>query len=82
MNFVNPEKNEYAYKLESSFNKDDWHTIGSQHYINLTNLNSGTYLLKIRTSDAGGKWNPSIKTLKIIRCCRRGGEHGGLIFSI
>lgn len=66
MNFVNPEKNEYAYKLESSFNKDDWHTIGSQHYINLTNLNSGTYLLKIKTSDAGGKWNPSIKTLRII----------------
>jgi len=65
MNFVNPEKNEYAYKLESSFNKDDWHTIGSQHYINLTNLNSGTYLLKIKTSDASGKWNPAIKTLKI-----------------
>jgi signal transduction histidine kinase/ligand-binding sensor domain-containing protein/DNA-binding response OmpR family regulator len=65
MNFVSPEKNEYAYKLESSFNKDDWHMIGSQHYINLTNLNSGTYLLKIKTSDAGGKWNPSIKTLKI-----------------
>lgn len=66
MNFVNPEKNEYAYKLESSFNKDDWHNIGSQHYINLTNLNSGTYLLKLRTSDAGGKWNPAVKTLKII----------------
>ena len=65
MNFVNPEKNEYAYKLESSFNKDSWHNIGSQHYINLTNLNSGTYTLKIRTSDAGGKWNPTIKTLKI-----------------
>lgn len=66
MNFINPEKNEYAYKLESSFNKDNWHNIGSQHYINLTNLNSGTYYLKIKTSDAGGKWNPSIKTLKII----------------
>ncbi|MDR6764439.1 signal transduction histidine kinase/ligand-binding sensor domain-containing protein/DNA-binding response OmpR family regulator [Flavobacterium sp. 2755] len=66
MNFVSPEKNEYAYKLESSFNKDDWHIIGSQHYINLTNLNSGTYLLKIKTSDGGGKWNPAIKTLKII----------------
>lgn len=66
MNFVTPEKNEYAYKLESSFNKDDWHTIGSQHYINLTNLNSGTYLLKIKTSDGGGKWNPAVKTLKII----------------
>ncbi|MGQ7947534.1 hybrid sensor histidine kinase/response regulator transcription factor [Flavobacterium sp. WC2509] len=66
MNYVNPEKNEYAYKLESSLNKDNWHTIGSQHYINLTNLNSGTYFLKIKTSDASGKWNPSIKTLKII----------------
>ena len=48
---VLPEKSEYAYKLESSFNKDDWHNIGSQHYINLTNLNSGTYLLKIKTSN-------------------------------
>jgi signal transduction histidine kinase/DNA-binding response OmpR family regulator len=40
--------------------------IGSQHYINLTNLNSGTYLLKIKTSNGGGEWNPTIKTLKII----------------
>ena len=66
MNFISPEKNEYAYKLESSFNKDEWHVIGSQHYINLTNLNSGTYLLKIKTSNGGGEWNPTIKTLKII----------------
>jgi signal transduction histidine kinase/ligand-binding sensor domain-containing protein/DNA-binding response OmpR family regulator len=64
MSFISPEKNEYAYKLESS-NKDEWHIIGSQHYINLTNLNSGTYLLKIKTSNGGGEWNPSIKTLKI-----------------
>ncbi|WP_347052761.1 two-component regulator propeller domain-containing protein [Flavobacterium olei] len=65
MNFISPEKNEYAYKLESSFNKDEWHSIGSQHYINLTNLNSGTYTLKIKTSNGGGEWNPTIKTLKI-----------------
>ncbi|KQB42869.1 Histidine kinase [Flavobacterium daejeonense] len=66
MNFISPEKSEYAYKLESSFNKDEWHIIGSQHYINLTNLNSGTYILKIKTSNGGGMWNPSVKTLKII----------------
>lgn len=65
MNFVNPENNEYAYKLESAFNKDNWHNIGSQHYINLTNLNSGTYFLKIKASNGGGIWNSSIKTLKI-----------------
>jgi signal transduction histidine kinase/ligand-binding sensor domain-containing protein/DNA-binding response OmpR family regulator len=65
MNFVYPENNKYAYKLESAFNKDDWHNIGSQHYINLTNLSSGTYLLKIKASNEGGIGNPSIKTLKI-----------------
>jgi len=65
MNFVNPENSEYAYKLESSFNKDNWHSIGSQHYINLTNLNSGTYFLKIKASNGGDLWDSTIKTLKI-----------------
>lgn len=66
LNFVNPQNNKYAYKLESSFNKDDWHDIGAQHLVNLTNLSSGTYILKIKTSHEDGVWNPSIKTLKII----------------
>ncbi|TDW44579.1 two component regulator with propeller domain [Flavobacterium sp. 270] len=65
MNFVNPENNEYAYKLESIFDKDDWHNIGSQHHINLTDLYSGTYDLKIKTSNEDGVWNPSIKTFRI-----------------
>ncbi|MBC7845983.1 MAG: response regulator [Flavobacterium sp.] len=65
LNFVNSQNNEYAYKLESSFNKDDWHNIGSQHMVNLTNLSSGTYLLQIKTSNEDGLWNPNIKTLKI-----------------
>lgn len=47
-------------------------------YINLTNLNSGTYILKIKTSNGGGEWNPTIKTLKLL-CYRLGGKHGGLI---
>jgi signal transduction histidine kinase/ligand-binding sensor domain-containing protein/DNA-binding response OmpR family regulator len=66
MNFVNPENNEYAYKLENSYNKDNWHDLGSQHNVNLTNLNSGTYFLKVRTTNEKGVWNPSIKTLQII----------------
>jgi signal transduction histidine kinase/ligand-binding sensor domain-containing protein/DNA-binding NarL/FixJ family response regulator len=65
MNFVNAQDNKYAYKLENSFNKDDWHNIGSQHYINLTNLSSGTYFLRIKASNGGDVWNSSIKTLKI-----------------
>ena len=66
LNFVNPQNNKYAYKLESSFNKDDWHDIGAQHLVNLTNLSSGTYYLKIKTSNEDGVWNSAIKTLKII----------------
>ncbi|MBA4317209.1 MAG: hybrid sensor histidine kinase/response regulator [Flavobacterium sp.] len=65
LNFVNSQNNKYAYKLESSFNKDDWHDIGEQHLVNLTNLSSGTYYLKIKTSTEDGVWNPYVKTLKI-----------------
>jgi signal transduction histidine kinase/ligand-binding sensor domain-containing protein/DNA-binding NarL/FixJ family response regulator len=65
MNFVDPENNQYAYRLESTFNDDDWHSIGSQHYINFTNLNTGSYTLQIRVSDKTGVWNPTIKTIKI-----------------
>lgn len=65
LNFVNSQNNKYAYQLESSFNKDDWHDIGGQHVVNLTNLSSGTYKLKIKTSNEDGVWNPKIKTLKI-----------------
>ncbi|MEL1240319.1 two-component regulator propeller domain-containing protein [Flavobacterium flavipallidum] len=66
MNFVNTENNMYSYKLERLFNKDDWHDIGSQHNINLVDLQSGSYVLSIKTSNEKGLWNPSIKTIKII----------------
>lgn len=65
LNFVNASNNNYSYKLEKTFSKDDWHDIGNQHNISLMDLRSGSYVLSIKTSNEEGLWNPSIKTLKI-----------------
>lgn len=65
MNFVNPDDNIYAYKLESFYKKDDWHIIGNQNSINLIDLDHGNYKLSIRSSIEDNVWNPIIKTLEI-----------------
>ena len=65
LNFVNPKKSKYAYKLDGSLNKDEWHNTGTQNRINLSNLDPGTYLLSIKSTNEDGNWNPTIKTLKI-----------------
>lgn len=65
LNFINPKKSIYAYKLDNSFSKDDWHNTGTQNRINLANLAPGSYLLSIKSSNEDGNWNQKIKTLKI-----------------
>jgi len=65
LNFVNPKKSKYAYKLDGSSSKDEWHNTGTQNRINLSNLNPGTYLLSIKSTNEDGSWNPNIKTLEI-----------------
>lgn len=65
LNFINSEKTRYAYKLESTFDKDDWHKIGSQNKVNLTALTPGNYTFKLNTIDKNGDLGTNIKTLKI-----------------
>lgn len=65
LNFIKPESTKYAYKLDNSSRKDEWHNIGNQHTVNLTALNSDTYFLNIKSSNEDGVWNQNIKTLKI-----------------
>jgi signal transduction histidine kinase/ligand-binding sensor domain-containing protein/DNA-binding response OmpR family regulator len=66
LNFVNPDKNIYSYKLETLFQNDEWHELGVQNVLNLNALSPGTYNLKIRTSNEEGIWNPKIKNLEIV----------------
>ncbi|MBB6501239.1 hybrid sensor histidine kinase/response regulator transcription factor [Pedobacter cryoconitis] len=55
LNYIKPEKNRYAYKLEG-FEKD-WNYVNSPS-ATFTNLPSGTYTLLIRGSNNDGVWNP------------------------
>ncbi|WP_366186669.1 two-component regulator propeller domain-containing protein [Flavobacterium ovatum] len=66
LNFVNPKKSNYAYKLDYESTKDQWHLTGTQNRINLSNLNHGTYNLSVKSTNDDGSWNPKVKTLKII----------------
>lgn len=64
LNFVNPEKNQYAYKLDG-FYDDDWHFVGNQRTATYTNLDAGQYTFMIKAANNDGVWNNEVKILKI-----------------
>lgn len=64
LNYVSPEKNQYAYILEGFDN--DWNKISSSHRLgSYTNLNPGTYVLKVIGSNNDGLWNKTGTFIKI-----------------
>lgn len=59
-----PTKIQYAYLLKG---KDkEWNNIGSQRSINYSQLNEGNYVLKIRSTNASGLWNPNPLEISLI----------------
>ena len=66
INYTNPNKNQYAYKLEGFRNDDDWHNVGNQRTATYTNLDAGTYAFKVKSANNDGIWNNEPKILKII----------------
>lgn len=65
INFTSPEKNEYAYKLAGFDN--DWHIAKAQQRIaSYTNLDPGTYLLRVMGSNNDGIWNEEGSRITII----------------
>jgi signal transduction histidine kinase len=63
LDFANPSKNQYAYKMEG-FDKD-WNWVGSQQTATYTNLDPGDYTLRIIGSNDDGAWNEKGTTLTI-----------------
>lgn len=63
LNFISPEKNQYAYMLEG-FDKD-WNHAGTKRTATYTNLDPGKYILKVKGSNNDGKWNENSTDLKI-----------------
>lgn len=55
LNFISPEKNQYAYYLEG-FDRD-WHYVGTRREATYTNLNPGKYIFRVKGSNNDGLWN-------------------------
>ena len=65
LNYTRPEKNQYKYMLEN-YDKDWVVTNASRRFANYTNLDPGTYVLKVKGSNNDGVWNETPTELKII----------------
>lgn len=64
LDFSNPEKNQYAYKLEG-FDKD-WIYSGKRHYATYTNLDAGSYQFHVKGSNSDGVWSRNAPPLTVI----------------
>jgi signal transduction histidine kinase/ligand-binding sensor domain-containing protein/DNA-binding response OmpR family regulator len=64
LNFYNPEKTKYAYKLDG-FNKDWVVTDGKIRKAIYTNLDPGNYTFRVKASFANGEWSDRQITLTI-----------------
>jgi ligand-binding sensor domain-containing protein/serine phosphatase RsbU (regulator of sigma subunit) len=64
LNFLNPAKNQYAYKLEGY--SDNWIQLGGERHATFTNLDGGRYMLRVRGSNNAGVWNDDGASLRIV----------------
>ncbi len=64
LDYNNPEKNRYAYKMEG-FNKD-WIYSGNQRYATFTNLDPGEYVFRVKASNSSGVWNERGIAMRVI----------------
>jgi signal transduction histidine kinase len=64
LNYIHPEKNSFAYKLEN-FDKD-WNQVGNKREVTYTNLTPGKYIFRVIASNNDGIWNEKGVELKVI----------------
>ena len=65
LDFVNPLKNKFQYKMEG-FDKDWINADASQRFASYTNLPGGSYTLRVRACNGDGVWNEKGVSLYII----------------
>lgn len=64
LDYTNPRKNRYAYKLEGV--NENWIDIGTRRFASFTNLDPGEYLFKVKGSNNDGIWNHKGASIRII----------------
>jgi len=63
LNYIMPGRKQYRYMLEG-FDKT-WNNAGTSNNITYTNLDPGTYTLKVMELDNAGKWSSKVAALQI-----------------
>jgi signal transduction histidine kinase/ligand-binding sensor domain-containing protein/DNA-binding response OmpR family regulator len=63
LNYVEPEKNQYAYKM-LGFDKN-WNSIGNRNEVTYTNLPPGKYVFQVKAANNDGVWNDQPATLNL-----------------
>ncbi len=64
LNYTNPAKNQYAYKLEGFDN--DWVQCGTRRYASYTHLDPGAYVFTVKGSNNDRKWNEAGTSISVI----------------
>lgn len=64
LDFNNPDKNQYAFKLEG-FNRD-WVNTGNQRFATYTNLDPGEYVFRVKATNSEGIWNDEGISIRVI----------------
>jgi two-component sensor histidine kinase len=64
LNFIQPEKNSFAYMLENFDTK--WQIAGSRNFVNYTNLDAGEYTFRVKAANNDGVWNNEGASIKIV----------------
>jgi len=65
LNYIHPEKNKYAYKLEG-FDKDWRYTDAAKRFANYTNLDASDYIFRVKASNNDGVWTEEGASVKLI----------------
>jgi ligand-binding sensor domain-containing protein/tRNA A-37 threonylcarbamoyl transferase component Bud32 len=65
LDFSNPDKNKYAYKMDGL--DSDWiYTDSKRRFANYTNLDPGEYTFRVKGSNNDGVWNDPGTAIKIV----------------
>lgn len=63
LNFANPAKNRYMYRLEGF--EEDWVEAGTRRVVRYTNVPPGEYVFRVKGSNGDGVWNEEGASMRV-----------------
>jgi DNA-binding CsgD family transcriptional regulator len=64
LNFISPEKNQYAYMMEGF--EENWNYRKTTREVTYTNLDPGTYTFKVKAANNDGLWNDEGTSITLV----------------